>query len=168
MGNGNIQCIGHKLQYGTQAAAHLVDVKFVLAHRRPLGEINNLGVEEKLKMDLFFLRECLLRFIYFFLEKGLRDFFFLISSGPPPTSLMVVPLLCKKWNLVVFPKNKEITLCVYSIVAIAAQNKVLLSAFYRVWVVTYTRFMSVINRFCLFTSVIYLCNLCYLGYLYMI
>ncbi len=27
----------------------------------------------------------------FFLEKGLRDFFFSISSGPPPRSLMVVP-----------------------------------------------------------------------------
>ena len=51
-------------------------------------------------MDLFFPRECLLRNIfpgegllifswgrpfeiYFFLEKGLRDFFFSISSGPP-------------------------------------------------------------------------------------
>ncbi len=32
-------------------------------------------------MDLFFPQECLLRII--FLEKGLRDFFFSISSSPP-------------------------------------------------------------------------------------
>ena len=31
--------------------------------------------------------------LYFLLEKGLRNFFFSISCGPTPTSLMVVPLL---------------------------------------------------------------------------
>ncbi len=62
-------------------------------------------------MDLFFPEEGLLRFIfswgrpldiYFFLGKAFQDlffpgegpprfFFFSISSGPPPRSLMVVP-----------------------------------------------------------------------------
>ncbi len=54
--------------------------------------INDLGggAEEKSKMNLFFPAEGLCT-KFFSLEKGLENFFFSFSSGPPPRSLMVVP-----------------------------------------------------------------------------
>ncbi len=65
-----------------------------------INDLGREGAEEKSKKNLFLKFKIYLKIIfssgrpfeiYFFLEKGLRNFFFSISSGPNPRSLMVVP-----------------------------------------------------------------------------